>query len=366
VANPTAERIARAPVSVRLQELAGIAWDKVDRSQVYVLRSNGEPLAAQIDPTGEALTAGSELSFVLPDLAPGACETCLVTIVPAAQERREALCAGFSEIAGGFTLSSPLDDGRALKLSTGKGTGDVVEQIALGDTLLGSYNPLIWQYPGQNQWVRTDRFEGVEASVGPVRVRLRLSASYGGRPGVITTVDDQGRQAAAQARPVPFRVTHEVLVYPGRAEFRCRFVSIDNLGDRPLQLSGYFFYLNSAIGGSPEGDTVASPAVPNYYAGGQGAWRDAVAGWLLGAEAQPGSALQVHFFQDPGGMQHPDARKQFETPVVVAPGETYSERDAPWLVVYAAPAEGTPWRDIRQRLIACSQVLVRAGELERR
>jgi hypothetical protein len=161
-------------------------------------------------------------------------------------------------------------------------------------------------------------------------------------------------------------VTHEVTVYPQRPWFQARFLSIENLGDQPLQMNGYFFYLNSHLGGSPEEDKPATPDVPNYYGGGQGAWRDPQAGLILGAEPWPGSDLQVSFFLDEGGMQHPDARKQFETPVVVQPGQTYTEPDAPLLTVYGAKDDGSPWRMVEQTLAAWANVAVEVGKAERR
>jgi len=232
---------------------------------------------------------------------------------------------------------------------------------------MGSYNPLVWQFPGQNQWVRTNRGGPVEASVGPVRARLRVTAEYQpGNGGVITTVDDTGKQAAAQGIPVPFRVTHEVVVYPQRPWFHARFASIRNTGDRPLQLNGYFFYLDSSIGGSTQGDAVAAPDVPNYYGGGDRAWRDQQVGAVFGAEPWSGSDLEVRFFADEGGMQHPDARRELRPPVVVQPGDTYAEPDAPWLTVYGASAEGAPWQLVQLQLEAWAQVAVEVGKVERR
>jgi len=351
------------PVSRRLADLADLKWEAIDWSQVYVNRaSDGQTVACQIDPVREPLTADSELSFVVDDLPPRACETYVVSVLPTPQERREPPPPVTVDAANGALTVRSGD----FVLSRTAGSGNVLDEIALGGVPLGSYNPLVWQFPGQNQWVRTSKGGPVAESVGPVRARLRITAEYettGG--GVITTVDDAGKQAAATGRPVPFRVTHEVTVYPQRPWFHARFVSIENLGDRPLQMNGYFFYVNSHLGGSPEGDKPATPDVPNYYGGGQGAWRDAQAGLILGAEPWPGSDLQVSFFLDEGGMQHPDARKQFATPVVVQPGQTYTEPDAPLLTVYGAQGEGSPWRAVEQTLEAWANVTVEVGKPER-
>jgi hypothetical protein len=371
VGNGGPDPVANMPITRRLRDLAPLAWDKTDWSQVYLYgAANGQSVVCQIDPYRQPLTPDSELSFVVPALAPGACETYFVTILPVAQERREppSPFAYRPMNEGEFSLRNETADPPPLVVARYEAPGCIFDGISVNGVPLGSYNPLIWQFPGQNQWVRTNVGGPVEASVGPVRARLRITAAYqpdaGGRP--ITTVDDTGRQAAAMGGPVPFRVTHEVVVYPQRPWFHARFVSIENTGDRPLQVNGYFFYLNASIGGSPAGDAPATPDVPNYYGGGQDAWRDTQVGAVFGAEPWPGSDLKVNFFLDEGGMQHPDARKQFETPIVLQPGETYTEPDAPFLTVYGASAQDSPWQLVRRCLEAWGGAAVQPGKVEKR
>jgi hypothetical protein len=369
IANPSDEALTHFPVAIRLGKLADLSWEEIDWSQIYVdgLEEWGFP-DTQIDPHREPLTAESELCFLVRELPAGACRTAFVTIQPLRQERREAPCpVSFEQTDAGFVAKTALHGEAPLELRKSKPGGDIIDEIIVDGVPLGRYNPLIWQDPGQNQWVQPTRFESVEASRGPVRMVLRLTATYGADGGgVITTVDDEGQQEARAQTPVPFRVTHKVILYPDRSDFQARFVSIENLGDRPLQLKGYFFYLLSAIGADPAGDTTASPDVPNYYAGGDGAWRDEEAGAIFGAESWPGSDLQVRFWLDEGGGQHPDARRQLEPPVLLAPGEVYAEPDAPPLTVYGASADGSPWREVQERLERWAAVLVEPGPVERR
>jgi hypothetical protein len=285
--------------------------------------------------------------------------TCFVTVVPTPQQRREPPApVSVEKTEEGFVLRNA-----ALELRKNRPTGDLIDEVIVDGVALGRYNPLIWQNPGQDQWVQTDHFEAVEASVGPVRTVLTLTATAS-QGQTITKVDEAGRQAERERTPVPFRVTHQVIVYPDRPDFEARFVSIENLGDRPLELRGYFFYLLSRIGGSEADDEEASPGVPNYYAGGQSAWRDAKVGWVFGAEAWPGSPLQVSFWRDPGGGEHPDARKQFASPIVIPPGGKYAEPDAPLLTVYGAKAEGAPWREVQTRLKQEAAAIVKVCPLE--
>jgi len=354
IANPGDDMLRDLPVVIRLGKLAKLPWAGIDWSQVYLDGPNEVLPWVQIDPYRSRLRNSSELSFVVPHLAPREVETWFVTVLPIPQERRiRPSPATFKEVDGGFTLSN----GR-LELRKDKPTGDIIDEIIVDGVTLGRYNPLIWQNPGQDQWVQTDRFEAVEASVGPVRTVLTLTAAAS-QGQTITKVDDAGRQAERERAPVPFRVTHQVIVYPGRADFEARFVSLENLGDRPLELRGYFFYLLSRIGGSEADDEEASPGAPNYHAGGQGAWRDAKVGWVFGAEAWPGSPLQVSFWRDPGGGQHPDARKQFPEPIVIPPGGKYAEPDAPLLTVYGAKADGAPWRQVARAVRERAAVIVR-------
>jgi hypothetical protein len=318
-------------------------------------------VTCQTDPYRAKLTPASELCFVVPRLPAQSSVTWFVVIAAAPQERREAPApVQFERTDRGFVVRN----GR-LELRKDRLTGDLLDAISVDGVQLGHYNPLIWQDPGQNQWVQTDRFESVEASVGPVRTVLTLAAS-GGRGQAITRVDEQGRQAELQRAPVPFRVTHRITIYPDRPDFDARFVSLANVGDRPLRLRGYFFYLLSAIGGDPADDEEASPGVPNYYLGGQGAWRDPKVGWVFGAEAWPNGALEVSFWRDPGGGEHPDARKQFQEPVVVEPKGAYEESDPPVLRVYGASATTAPWKAVRERLALEQSLLVRPAPAERR
>jgi len=207
--------------------------------------------------------------------------------------------------------------------------------------------------------VQTTRFGLIDASIGPIRALLRLTADYEAASGTaITAVDEAGKQDEATGEPVAFRVAHEIVVHPGRPDFRARFVSVENTGDKPLVVNGYFFYLSSSIGGDPAGDAPATPAVPNYWSGGDGAWRDGDVEMVFGAEAAPGSDLDIRFWLDEAGGQHPDARRSFETPITLQPGESYSEPDAPWLTVYGTDAGGTPWLDVQRRAKLLDQVVV--------
>jgi agarase len=365
VGNAGDEALVGLPVSRRLAGIADWDWEAVEAPQVCVYRAgDGQLVTCQIDPMGAGLVGDSELSFVVAELKPRSCETYLVCVLPASPGQPRASSLAHAEASGeAFSLESG-----GLSLSRVAGSGNIVDTIALKGTVLGSYNPLIWQHPGQSQWVRANRGGPLELSLGPVRARLRVTSAYepdaGARP--ITAVDQTGRQAPQQGVPVPFRVTHELVVYPGRPWFHARLSSIENTGDRPLQVNGYFFYLNSALGGSPAGDVPATPDVPNYYAGGQGAWRDASAAEVLGAEPWPGSDLQVTFFVDEGGLQHPDARVQFAQPLVLQPGETYSPADAPVLTVYAATGETRPWRAVQAQLRAWADGVIAVGGAERR
>ncbi|MGQ9730091.1 MAG: beta-galactosidase [Candidatus Zipacnadales bacterium] len=369
VANADGKPVIDMPVSIRLGHLAKLPWQEIEASKIYVWTPDGRIHAAQVDPQDHPLTPESELCFIVDELAPRSCKTYYVGIESVPQERRELSPAmAFEKMGKGFVLRHRAGATAGLSLEASGASGNLVDTIVIGGVPLGSYNPLLWQYPGQNQWVRTNRLEGVEVSNGPVRCVLRVTAAYEpeGTADIITAVDHQGVQVPREGQAVPFRVTHDIIVYPGRSDFEARFVSIENIGTRPLQVNGYFFYLNSAIGGDPAGDETAAPDVPNYYAGGDRAWRDAEVGYVFGAEPWPGGELAVHFWLDEGGGQHPDARKQFDVPIILKPGETYAEAEAPRITVYGAPADGSPWREVQERLQAWSRVIVKPDRREQR
>ncbi|NOY79866.1 MAG: hypothetical protein GXP31_02555 [Kiritimatiellaeota bacterium] len=256
-------------------------------------------------------------------------------------------------------------------------SGNVVDRISVSGVPLGSYNPLVWQDPGQNQWVRTSQSEGLSIRRLPGGAVLVNVVAAGGKSSrTITAVNGTGQAAARKAAPVRFRVAHRLIVWPGEPWFACRALWVENADPvRRLQIKGVFFYLWPGIGGAAEGDRPGSrlwPAVPNYYRkGGGGFWQDPKAKAVFGATPLAAdSRLVVQFWIDNGGGRHPDARIELKPPVELGPGEKRSLPAGDWLLVFGArdtgPEAPDSWSRLRNFVSAASKTVVRLGSVEKR
>ena len=361
LANDSDSPAACAPLTISLGQIAGARWEGVQRERVALVREDGTPVRMQFDAAEGGLTAETELCFEAPQIAPKDAAALFLYVCrrPTAHESGagsvdiEARPEGFVARLGELTLAKREPD------------GDFIDEIKLGDIALGRYNPLIWQSPGQDQWVQASKFDGATIDAGLVRTTIDCAA-IGGNEGVITAVDDEGRQAEMAGRPVPFRVRHRIALYPDRPWFAAKFLSVENLGKRPLTMRGYFFYLLPSIGGDPEGDETAWPDVPNYYAPTGAAWADEQVGAALGVLPDRERKIKTNFWKDEGGGFHADAWYQFEEPVVVPPGETFSLPDAPWVYVYGSRDVKRPWAEATADLRGLDRVVVEVGKWEAR
>jgi hypothetical protein len=137
-----------------------------------------------------------------------------------------------------------------------------------------------------------------------------------------------------------FEVTHRLYQPAGRAWFIAEAVSIKNTGGAPLRLKGLYFRLDNASRETPP------PLAPNLWGEPQsGCWLDPATGLFFGAVAPRGSDARVHFWLDPNGGQHPDARLELAEPVELAPGAVFTP-PAPAYVVCAAGRGGLDaWRE---------------------
>jgi hypothetical protein len=338
VTNASAEPQKDAVVLVRLADLPLAARFKttLGAAQLRVAAVDGTPLPSQV--------VGDQIAVSMADLPAWACRTLLVY----RSTGRAALAPKPGiEVQTSATAVS-LSNG-ALKLEWNKPSeGNVVDRICLGNTLLGSYNPLIWQeVDGQNQWVKADSGDlttgGVpQISLGPAACVVNVTTT-GGSAKPITTVDEAGKQQAQQARPVGFRISHQLLIPVGTNWFLARLNYVENISNRPLILKSYFFYLNGLVGGSAEDDHTAGVTdVPNYYSAAGGVWQDAKVGYAYGCWPLT-SAITTNFWLDAGGSQHPDARRVLADPVTLQPGQRYIDADSPWLLVYGGKIADKPW-----------------------
>lgn len=343
VANQTAQALTPALAVVTGLQDRLPAPDDHHAPQAYDLE--GRPLPSQM--------VGDDLVVLLERLAPWDCRTLLVAWAPVADEEPGA--APMIDEAG------LISNGPLTLAGPGEASGNLLDRIALGGVMLGTYNPLVWQeVGGQNLWVRTDAAQ-LDVRQGPVGALLHGLATGGvGRP--ITAVNTEGRHEQQRSEPVGFEVAHDIIVPRGTPWFLARLDCITNTSDRPLLLKGYFFYLNGLIGGSAEGDRPAGPEVPNYYAMTGGAWQDDEVGLVFGTVPLH-DAIAGRFWLSAAGGQHPDARRELQEPLLLEPGETYRDPHRPWLLIYGAPTAQQPWRAMGAFGRALADILVELRDL---
>jgi hypothetical protein len=252
---------------------------------------------------------------------------------------------------GGFRI-----DNGIIRLENDGTSGNVIDRFQVGDLMLGSYNPLIWQEPKDNQWTRTNAFVKAECQEGAVLL-VDVTCEYRGGE-AITAVDEAGKMPDPAGEPVRFQVTHRFAVWPNCPYIAARLVRIQNLENkRPLRINGYFFYLPSAIGGDERDDEPKGGVanVPNYYRRSAGAaWYDGKASARYGV-VPLSEELRAHFWKDNGGGSHPDARVEVKPALELAPGKEYvAPADAPVALIYGANDEN--WPDVEQQLDAATNV----------
>jgi hypothetical protein len=250
---------------------------------------------------------------------------------------------------GGFRI-----DNGVIRLENDGTSGNVIDRFQVGDLMLGSYNPLIWQEPKDNQWTRTNAFVKAEAQEGPVLL-VDVTCEYQGGE-AITAVDEAGKMPDPAGEPVRFQITHRFAVWPNCPYIAARLVRIKNLEDkRPLKVNGYFLYLPSAIGGDADDDEPRNNTadVPNYYRRSAGTeWYDEKTQARYGV-VPLGEGLSTRFWRDPGGGPHPDAYVKLKPALEIAPGHVYvAPDDAPVGLIYGARDED--WPQVEERLNAAT------------
>jgi hypothetical protein len=230
-------------------------------------------------------------------------------------------------------------DNGVLRLEHDGKSGDIIDRVSVNGILLGRYNPLVWQRPGgDNQWVRAETLAAIAIQELPGGVVVSVTGRHSGDGGVITAVDEQGKMAGQRGLAVPFEVEHRFIVLPETPFILARCVAVKNVDPaRPLVVMGLFHYLLSSPGASAGADLPgAGKDVPNYYrTSGSASWYDASAGTRFGCVPLD-ERIQAHFWQDPGGMQHPDARLVLADPVELAAGKTYRPEGCPAVLIYGA------------------------------
>ena len=182
------------------------------------------------------------------------------------------------------------------------------EEVSHRGTALGGYNAMLHQCNTRNQWVDINRVADIQATIGPVCMTLDLV-------GHLDTESPEGD-------PRPFEMAHRLTFFPGADWFVAELLWCRNTGTRPIGMRGFFFRFYGAIGGDAKGDDSVRGQVPRLWGAAPGdAWFDEEVGAFWGCVAPALQKLQIRFWLNEGGGQHPDARLALTQ--TLTPGATY-------------------------------------------
>jgi len=335
--NPSGQEVSLAPLVVSAAELRALGLED-GLAAVYVLGPEGS--AREIPSQVDELPEGREVCALCPQTLPAHAAVNLALLRSEPQPCESPLF--YRPREGGFVAGN----GR-LTLIKEEGDGDLIDRVLLDGQELGKFIGLLCQAHTGDLWVGCDRFEGVKAFTGPARIILDLTASYSGASPAVNEAGERAR---------PFRATYRFTLYPQRDWFSARLIRIENTGTEPLWVCSYYHYVRSNLGGSPEGDVVGGPQVPNYWAP-VGMWEDTAADLGYGAVTLPRDGFRCTFWVDEWGNQHPDLDRDVKRQL--DPGESFGEAQPEAYIFGSRLAEKkTPWVRVREEARSLRQVRV--------
>lgn len=313
-----------SPVSVPMRHIAGLLPLAKSHS-LRVVYGDGKTVQSEImdlDRSGD-ITAGDQLVFAA-QIWLGVCVTYYVEV-----------CDSDDRDAARFIESSSMD-------SVGRSSGDLrltvyqwkfylIDLISIGDLEIGSLDALIMQVAGGTWWQRPNRSVELLSWTGSLCQRWEITVA---------------NEVAADASTGPFgyRTTYAIESFADGNWFTAQFLSLTNTDTRPWKLGSYFYHLNSAIGGSSEGDEPDPRGIS-----GTAAWTDKQVGASYGIVGRPASGLEVLFWKDDAGNQHSDARVKVGK--MLKPGEVYRKPGVPvYLFCARTKDHPQPWLAMEQEI----------------
>ena len=206
-----------------------------------------------------------------------------------------------SFVAGNTDLAEWSLSNGLVRLSGRIGGAFMADEIAFGgNPPVGRFRTLLQRLDGfKRLWTDTDRVTDVSFS---------LDEATG--IGSVTIRAESVRDA--------FAMTARLSLAPGCDEILAEIVSVENLGDTPLQVERVFMRPYAAAA-RPEG----VPTVPKLWKGPHDGWWRIPGGGRFGAVSHDAASCSFRFYIDKGGVQHPDAPFVEDGPFEIAPGSTW-------------------------------------------
>ncbi|HRR34379.1 MAG TPA: hypothetical protein P5026_09790 [Kiritimatiellia bacterium] len=215
---------------------------------------------------------------------------------------------------------------------------------------------------GGRRMVESVTLEGVETSLGSYTAMLltlsadgrscwtdihTVSAVEGRVEDGVAVIEIIGEGARGDER---MRVAHRLYLPPGVPWFVAEAVSVSNAGPSPLQVKGFYFRLYSDFRKTPEKLPPRLWGMPP-----SGCWMEAENGRFFGAVAPMNAGLDVLFWINPQGGQHPDARLELKEAVTVAPGTSFAPSQPAYVIVLAGQGDSRVWLESAIRLVPLMQ-----------
>lgn len=374
--NPTAHPILQVPVVVSNRELTEAVNRAHQNDEVLRLRPAGQTGrgAGMVYQLRHQASGAWTMSFVLDDLPPYSSRVFDLVPTRAAHLTTDGIilrgpvqdAIAFQRNGQGYTITNG-----ALSLVKDETSGNAFDHVyllnpgagALEGTELGNYSPLVQQIvAGQSIWVHPNAVADVQVrEQGPARLVLdMIFAKTAGQANgqVITAIGEKGPAAPLKVEAQPFRCAYRLTFEPDQPWFRAQCLWVENNGPRAWSWGGYFHYPNSRIGGDAKDDEVGGPGVPNYWLS-FGAWRDPALKIDYGiVPVTPDDRLNLNFWKDENGGQHPDCQRKVEGEL--KPGQRWQPKSPePVVAIFGlreTAADPRPWRALLETLQARSQV----------
>ena len=215
-----------------------------------------------------------------------------------------------------------------VRLSGRIGGAFMADEIAFsGNPPVGRFRTLLQRLDGSRRlWTDTDRVTDVAFSldeatgIGTVTIRAESGSTDTSRSSVLPRPPSEvagSPRRGAEGAPL-FAMTARLSLAPGCADILAEIVSVENLGDTPLQVERVFMRPYAAAT-RPEG----VPTVPKLWKGPHDGWWRISGGRRFGAVSHDASSCSFRFHIDKNGVQHPDAPFVEDGPFEIAPGSTW-------------------------------------------
>ena len=146
------------------------------------------------------------------------------------------------------------------------------------------------------------------------------------------------------ADDAPFALTHRITVFADKPYFLCELVSATNLGKTAIDVNAFYFRQYTSY--FADKYKVGAKNVPNLWkAPSRDVWVGLNGLYFGGLSFAPTVSLFSYHIMDNGTSAHPDATFSPESPLVLAPGQTYTTTNgSTWMLALGGTDGWAGWK----------------------